>query len=51
VPLNALGHKLLARFHRMPATLTIALLNTTPPTNITAQTTIKANQNRHKHHH
>lgn len=41
VPLNGLGHKLLARFHKIPATLTIALLNTTPPTNIAAQETIR----------
>lgn len=42
VPLVKLGRKLLARFHGIPATLTISLLNTTPHTRISAHTTIEA---------
>jgi hypothetical protein len=49
VPLNRLGLQLLARFGRIPATLMIALLNTTPPTEIAVQTTIKLKKNKHKH--
>jgi hypothetical protein len=47
VPLNKRGAKLLASFRRIPATLTIALLNTTPPTTIAAHTTIGLKRKRH----
>lgn len=50
VPLNGLGRKLLARFRQIPATLTIALLNTTTPTEIAARTTIKPKDKKRKHH-
>ena len=49
VPLNRLGRKLLARFHRIPATLTIALLDTSPHTKLTVRTTIRSKK-KPKHH-
>lgn len=53
VPLNGTGRKLLARFKRLPATLTVKLLNTNPPTVLTSKTTIKAKkqQNKRNRHH
>jgi len=41
VPLNRRGRKLLARFHRIPATVTITLLSASPHTSIAAHTTIE----------
>jgi hypothetical protein len=49
VPLNVRGRTLLRQFHRIPAKLTIALLNTTPPTKTTAHTTIRLESTRHHH--
>jgi hypothetical protein len=52
VPLSTTGRNLLKRFGRLPVTLAISLLNTTPPTVTTTRATIKA-QPKHsgKHHH
>jgi hypothetical protein len=49
VPLNSAGRRLVARFGRVPASLEIRLLNTNPPTVLSAKTTIKAKKKR-KHH-
>jgi Beta-propeller repeat len=52
VPLNATGRRLLARFHRLPATFTITLLNTKPPTVTTTKVTIRAKKKKkRKRHH
>jgi hypothetical protein len=51
VPLNSTGKKLLARLGRLPATLTISLLNTNPPTTLQAKTTIKAKQKKKRKGH
>jgi hypothetical protein len=40
-PRIRIGRKLLARFHRIPATVTITLLGESPHTSIAAHTTIK----------
>jgi hypothetical protein len=51
VPLNATGRNLLARFHRIPATLKVTLLNTKPPTVIATKTTIRAKKRKKKRKH
>ena len=50
-PLSDDGKKLLKHFGRLPATLTISLLNTSPPSVVSATTTIKQKQKQSKHHH
>jgi hypothetical protein len=50
VPLDATGKRLLRRFGRLPATLTITLLNASPPTVIQRTTTIRLKHRRHRHH-
>ena len=40
VPLNRRGRELLSRFHKIPATMTISLLDTTPHGTVAARTTI-----------
>jgi hypothetical protein len=50
VPLNATGKKLLKQFGTLPATLTITLLNTSPPSVVQTKTTIKAKHKPAKPH-
>ena len=50
VPLSATGKTLLKRFGKLPATLTISLLNTSPPTVVSTTTTVKQKQKQRKHH-
>jgi hypothetical protein len=47
VQLNGTGRQLLAHLGRIPATLTITLLNANPATVITTKTTIKAKTRSH----
>jgi hypothetical protein len=49
VSLDATGKNLLTRFGKLPATLTISLLNTSPPTVIQTKTTIKKKRMLRKH--
>jgi hypothetical protein len=51
VALSATGKKLLKRFGKLPATLTISLLNTSPPTVLNTTTMIKQKQKQRKHQH
>ena len=51
MPLNATGRKLLKHFGKLPATLTITLLNASPPTVVQTTTTIKQKQKQRKHQH
>jgi hypothetical protein len=46
VPLNATGKKLLKQFAALPATMTITLLNTEPPSSVQTKITIKAKPKR-----
>jgi hypothetical protein len=50
VHLNRAGAKLLARYKRIPATLTVTLLAAGSRTSLMTRTTIKASK-KHKHHH
>ena len=47
VPLNSTGRKLLAKFKRLPVTVT-ARLNTNPPFVLTSKTTLKPKKHKHK---
>jgi 6-phosphogluconolactonase (cycloisomerase 2 family) len=51
VPLNATGKKLLKQFARLPATLTVSLLNTIPPSVVQTKITIKTKPKRGKSRH
>jgi hypothetical protein len=46
VPLHATGKKLLKQFGALPATMTITLINTEPPSSVQTKTTIKAKPKR-----
>jgi hypothetical protein len=49
VPLNQAGGRLLVRFRRIPATLRISLLNSSPPAVIAAKVSITAKKQRKRH--
>jgi hypothetical protein len=51
VPLNATGEKLLKRFARLPATLTVSLLNTNPLRVVQTKITITTKPKHVKPHH